>query len=41
VVNHYNKTHPCSDNAVPSKSKNKTELTFIQEGNQIGACLKW
>jgi membrane-associated phospholipid phosphatase len=41
VVNHYNKTHPGLDNSLPSKSKNKSELTFIQDGNQIGLSLKW
>jgi membrane-associated phospholipid phosphatase len=41
VVNHYNKTHPNPLNALSSKSKNRTELIFIQEGNQIGFFLKW
>jgi membrane-associated PAP2 superfamily phosphatase len=41
VVNHYNKTHPGLDNSLPSKSKNKSELMFIQDGNQIGLSLKW
>jgi membrane-associated phospholipid phosphatase len=41
VVNQYNKTHPGPDKSLPEKSKNKTELTFVQNGNQIGFCLKW
>jgi membrane-associated phospholipid phosphatase len=41
VVNHYNRTHQNQFNSSPSESKNKTELTFIQTGNQIGLCLKW
>ena len=41
VVNHYNKTHQNLANSLPSKSKNKTELTFIQEGNRVGLFLKW
>jgi hypothetical protein len=41
VVKHYNKTHPGMDNSLPSKSKNKSELMFIQDGNQIGLSLKW
>jgi membrane-associated phospholipid phosphatase len=41
VVNHYNKTHQNYVNSLSSKSKNKTELTFIQTGNQFGLFLKW
>jgi membrane-associated phospholipid phosphatase len=41
VVNHYNKTHQNQANSLQSKSKNKTELTFIQNGNQVGLSLKW
>src|SRR5664280_195084 len=41
VVNKYNKTHPEPDKSLPEKSKNKTELTFVQNGNHIGFCLKW
>jgi membrane-associated phospholipid phosphatase len=41
VVAHYNKTHQNPDNSLSLKSQNKTELTFIQNGNQIGLFLKW
>jgi membrane-associated phospholipid phosphatase len=41
VVNHYNKTHQDKANPLSSKSKNKTEFSFIQNGNQIGFFLKW
>jgi Membrane-associated phospholipid phosphatase len=41
VVNHYNKTHQNPVNSLVSKSKNKTELTFIQNDNQVGLSLKW
>jgi membrane-associated phospholipid phosphatase len=41
VVNHYNKTHQYPVNPLLSKSKNKTELTFIQYSNQVGILLKW
>jgi membrane-associated phospholipid phosphatase len=39
VVNHYNKTHLA--NSLQSKSKNKAEFTFIENGNQIGLSMKW
>jgi membrane-associated PAP2 superfamily phosphatase len=41
VVHQYNKTHPETDNSLPRKSKKRTELSFVQNGNQIGCCLKW
>ena len=41
VVNHYNKTHRDPANPLSSKSKNKTELTYIQYSNQVGILLKW
>jgi membrane-associated phospholipid phosphatase len=41
VVNQYNKTHPGSDKSLSQKSKTKTQLTFVQNGNQFGFCLKW
>jgi membrane-associated phospholipid phosphatase len=41
VVQHYNRTH--QNNFVPqqSRQKNKTEITFIQYGNQIGISMRW
>lgn len=39
VVNHFNKTHHGSLSDITSK--NKKELVFFQEGNQIGFSLKW
>ncbi len=41
VVAHFNKTHQNAYTSMLSKSKNKTELTLIQNGNQIGFVLKW
>jgi len=41
VVNHYNKTHRDPANPLSSKSKNKTELTYIQYSNRVGILLKW
>ena len=41
VVKQYNKTHQNPDKSFSSNSKSKSELTFIQEGNQIGLSLKW
>lgn len=41
VVNHYNKTHQNPVNSYSSKAGNKAELTFIQNGNQIGFSLIW
>ena len=41
VVTHYNKTHQNLLYPSSSKSKNKTELTFIIDENQIGLSLKW
>jgi membrane-associated phospholipid phosphatase len=41
VVNHYNKTHRGLNNDLTTGSKNKTEITFIQNANQIGFLLKW
>ncbi len=41
VVANFNKTHQSSLIPMPLEPKNKTELTFIQYGNQIGLSLKW
>ncbi len=41
VVAHYNKTHQNPSNSLPSKSKNKTEITFFQYNDQVGLSLKW
>jgi membrane-associated phospholipid phosphatase len=41
VVANFNKTHQNAYTSMLSKSKNKTELTFIQNGNQIGLSLTW
>jgi membrane-associated PAP2 superfamily phosphatase len=41
VVNHYNKTHQNHVNSLSSKSKNKTELIILQNGNQIGFSIEW
>ena len=41
VVAHYNKTHQYPANSLLSKSRSKTELTFIQYGNQVGFFLQW
>jgi hypothetical protein len=41
VVNHYNKIHQSSSDSIPSRSNSKAELSFIQNGNQIGFLLKW
>ena len=41
VVNRFNKIHQNPVNSVLSKSRIKKELTFVQEGNQVGFSLKW
>lgn len=41
VVRHFNKTHQNSLTQMPVNSKNKAEVTFIQDGNQFGLSLKW
>lgn len=41
VVSHYNKTHLDAIASMQSKSKIKTELTFIQYGNQAGLLISW
>ena len=41
VVSHYNNTHKNPDTLLLSKSKINPELTFIQNGNQVGFSLKW
>ncbi len=41
VVANFNKTHENLVTSMTSKSKIKRELTFIQDGNQIGFFLKW
>jgi membrane-associated phospholipid phosphatase len=41
VVTRFNKIHQNPSKPLSSNSKNKTELTFTQEGNQAGFLLKW
>jgi hypothetical protein len=41
VVSNFNKIHRGEGSQLESKSKIKSEFTFIQEGNQIGFFLKW
>jgi hypothetical protein len=41
VVANYNKTHPDAITSMSANSKKKTDLTFIQYGNQIGLSFKW
>ncbi len=41
VVSHYNRTHQSLLDPKQSKSKNTTELTFLQNGNQAGILLTW
>ncbi|MGC1390122.1 MAG: phosphatase PAP2 family protein [Bacteroidales bacterium] len=41
VVNQYNKSHSGQDKLLPQKSMTKSELTFVQNGNQFGICLRW
>jgi hypothetical protein len=41
VVTHFNETHPKDNITLRPNSKNKTEFTFTQYGNQIGLSLKW
>jgi Membrane-associated phospholipid phosphatase len=41
VVSHYNNTHKNPDTLLLSKSKINPEFTLIQNGNQVGFCLKW
>jgi len=41
VVANFNKTHEKMSTSMTPKSKVKTELTFIQDGNQIGFFLRW
>jgi membrane-associated phospholipid phosphatase len=41
VVTHYNKIHQNSVTSLSANSKKKTELSFIQYGNQIEMSLKW
>lgn len=41
VVSNYNKTHQDALTSMQSKTKIKTELIFIQYGNQVGFSLKW
>lgn len=41
VVGYYNKTHLNPTDPSSSTLRNKTELTFIQSGNQIGFQLQW
>jgi membrane-associated phospholipid phosphatase len=41
VVCHYNNTHKNPDTLLLSKSKINPEFTLIQNGNQVGFCLKW
>jgi hypothetical protein len=41
VVQHYNKTHQTPSAAMQSRQKDKTEITFIQNGNQLGVSVAW
>jgi membrane-associated phospholipid phosphatase len=41
VVGHYNNTHKNPDTPLLSKSKIKPDFTLIQNGNQVGFCMKW
>ena len=41
VVTRFNKIHQNPSNPMSSSSKNKTELTFTQEGNKAEFILKW
>ena len=40
VVKHYNKTHQNSQSYQPSQNE-RTEITFIQNGNQLGFSVVW
>jgi membrane-associated phospholipid phosphatase len=39
VVKHFNKTH--QNQSLSSKSKNRSEVSFIQYGNQFGVFVRW
>jgi hypothetical protein len=39
VVKHYNKTH--QNQQLSAKSKTSREVSFIQNGNQVGLFLRW
>ena len=41
VVSHFNKTHQNLLSPEQLKSKSKSEITFIQNGNQVGFSLMW
>ena len=41
VVAQFNKIHQNPGNPLLSRSKNKSELSFIQKGNQVGFSVKW
>ena len=41
VVGHFNKTHQNFLTDMPLQSKNKAQLTLIQEGNQFGLSISW
>jgi membrane-associated phospholipid phosphatase len=41
VVKHYNKTHQNSLNGLQAEHKDRREITFIQNGNQIGFSIVW
>ena len=41
VTNHFNKTHQNPEKSMLTNLRNKSELTFTQNGNQIGFILKW
>jgi membrane-associated phospholipid phosphatase len=41
VVANFNKTHHSQVTSLSSKSKIKSEFTFIQDGNQVGFYLRW
>ena len=41
VVRHFNRIHQNSGTLMPSESRNKAEITFIQDGNQFGLSIVW
>jgi membrane-associated phospholipid phosphatase len=41
VVQHYNKIHQTPSAALKSRQKDKTKISFIQNGNQFGVSVVW
>ncbi len=41
VVRHYNKTQQSYPANMPLQSQNKPQITFFQDGNQIGLSVRW